>query len=167
MSYIHGFKPPYHDQDWLRHQYCDLKRSVCNIAREFGRSNQAILYYMKKYQIPSRTGEEARILYQDRIQKIRGEYHRHDIRKYRTGGGYINLSAQEHKRTHGCVSVPEHRLVIENKLGRRLRSEEVVHHINGIKDDNRIENLMLFSSSSEHFRYHRICEEANHIEEAR
>lgn len=49
----------------------------------------------------------------------------------------------------------EHRHVIEREIGRKLRPEEEVHHINGRRDDNRIENLMLFSSKSEHQRYHK------------
>lgn len=43
--------------------------------------------------------------------------------------------------------VPEHRHVMSQHIGRELLPEETVHHINGVRDDNRLENLELWSSN--------------------
>lgn len=48
------------------------------------------------------------------------------------------------------VRVYEHRLVMEQHLGRRLGAHEVVHHRNGNPSDNRVENLRVFPSRSAH-----------------
>lgn len=48
---------------------------------------------------------------------------------------------------------------MELHLGRRLRESERVHHINGLKWDNRIENLFLCTHRSSHLRAHRSLEE--------
>ena len=56
------------------------------------------------------------------------------------------------KDSRGYVFV--HRLIMATHLNRPLKPEEVVHHINNTRDDNRVENLMLFESKRKHVDYH-------------
>lgn len=49
--------------------------------------------------------------------------------------------------------IDEHRFIMEKHLDRKLKKNEVIHHINGNKKDNRIENLKVMSLS-EHSKIH-------------
>lgn len=66
----------------------------------------------------------------------------------RTSDGYILIKSKSQKDRY------EHREVAEQVIGRRLKRWEVVHHINGRRDDNRPENLCVMSRQ-DHDRYHR------------
>ena len=51
--------------------------------------------------------------------------------------------------------VKQARYLIEREIGRYLNSKEEVHHINGIRDDDRIENLIILSKSSHLSLHHK------------
>ena len=97
-------------------------------------------------------------------QKCCGEYKRKTFIKANhhnwKGGiiiattGYVLVHKPNHPfcDTHGYVR--RSRLVMEKYLDRYLKPEEVIHHINKIKDDDRIENLKLFANQSKHISFH-------------
>lgn len=70
-----------------------------------------------------------------------------------TGTGYITVYRPDHPMAATSGYVLEHRLVMSEHLGRILNPRELVHHKNGVKADNRIENLELMEWG-EHTRLH-------------
>lgn len=69
---------------------------------------------------------------------------------------YTYIYSPNHPHAIGTkkLYVAEHRLVMENAIGRYLNDDEVVHHINENTMDNRIENLQLMTAS-EHIIFHK------------
>ena len=88
--------------------------------------------------------------------------------RFREGEGHINWKGGFYydacgykrilvsKKTYRC----EHVLVMEKHLGRKLAVGEIVHHKNGVRDDNRLENLELMSRSR-HTRLHQTGKKAS------
>lgn len=91
--------------------------------------------------------------------------------RIRTKLGYIMVYVPDHPfcNTHGLIF--EHRLVMEEYLGRYLTKKERIHHkgvkypINSVenKQDNRIENLMLFENTEAHLTFHRLLKKVQKI----
>ncbi len=71
--------------------------------------------------------------------------HRWKGGEHYTGDGRVLKHSPDHPHKNARGYVRRSRLVMEQHLGRYLTSEEIIHHINGIKDDDRIENLQLTS----------------------
>jgi endogenous inhibitor of DNA gyrase (YacG/DUF329 family) len=86
--------------------------------------------------------------------------------------GYVLIYEPSHPNTSQKGWQYEHRVVVEGVLGRILRSDEHVHHINGIKDDNRPGNLVAMDqndhaalSSREYFE--QVIHDREELEEYR
>jgi transposase len=98
-------------------------RSVKEIANHFGCGGSVIRDRLKELSIPLRPA------------RWKGGRTRM--------AGYVLVNAKHSKSlsSRSGLYVLEHRLVMEKHLGRKLLSTEIVHHKNGIKDDNRLKNL--------------------------
>ena len=124
--------------------------SIRKIATYFKSYQHTILNLMKRFFIPTRTRSLA-----NKISNRRGSGHPRWIGgSFVTPQGYRLVMEKGHPYSIDGGYVLYHRLVVENHLSRYLRPEEVVHHINGKRDDNRLENLMVFPDSKTHLKYH-------------
>ena len=72
-------------------------------------------------------------------------------RRFRGGGWSWNGYAFCHVDHRG---VRVHRQIMEEALGRKLEKGEIVHHLNGLRADNRLDNLRIMTRA-EHLRLHR------------
>lgn len=99
---------------------------------------------------------EGRMSHMKRVWDARAS----EIGTCRVMGGYIYVKTQEKNRTRSWRK--QHRLVMEQHIGRPLKHTEIIHHINHNKLDNRIENLQIMTAS-EHMRYHAAYRSKNMV----
>ena len=82
--------------------------------------------------------------------------------------GYILQYAPTHPHCHQSGCIFQHRLVMERKLGRFLKREERVHHIDEDVSNNHPDNLRLYATQADHIHGHHLedapCYDADTIE---
>lgn len=112
------------------------------IAKKLKTSVKVIYNRMKEYSIVPRKAH----------RRGKSRYYRNK---------YAFVVCPNHPRSDDRGRVPEHVLVMEKHIGRYLKytsvnnpNDEIVHHINGIKTDNRINNLILTTNAEHIKKYH-------------
>lgn len=126
----------------VRERY-EAGESLAAIAADIGISFTTARTYL------IRAGGQTRTMGGFAAKPLRGPDHPHWTGgRHENGEGYfLTWVADDHPmagmRPKGTMYVFEHRLVMAEHIGRPLRRGETVHHINGDRTDNRIENLEL------------------------
>lgn len=69
-------------------------------------------------------------------------------KQYTKAQGYIKQYCPDHPYCDNHGFVLQHRLVVEAEIERYLEREEIIHHLNGVRDDNRLQNLMIVKARS-------------------
>ena len=164
----------------LKELYVDKGMTMKEVAAVFGCTASAICLQLKRCEIKARNthdypptdkfreawvkigkqaaGRSHSDVAKQKISAAKSGYRKSD--NYEFGGheklrrdGYVKVYAPEHPNCTTDGYVMKHTLVMEKQIGRYLTENEVVHHINRIRNDNRIENLHLMTFK-EHAELH-------------
>ena len=146
--------------DFLYENYIVKKRSSRDIAGEVKCTPKSICDYLRYYKIKVRTNSEVHMglgagkknyFYG---KNLRGKNHPNWKGGIQKSGKYIYIYAPNHPNATMAGRVVQHRLFMEEVLGRYLTMDEQIHHINEDTHDNSIDNLLLLKSSSIHSKLH-------------
>ncbi len=103
--------------------------------------------------------------YPSKLKRGKGKYcsrscaSKHQLMRERheKRNGYVYIKNHDHPFRTNQNLVAEHRLVIEGRIGRYLDAQEIPHHIDLDKKNNRSNNLYLCSNDLMHRKIHKIC----------
>lgn len=143
--------PILNDKEWIRKKYFDEKLSFESIGKIVGCNATSVRLHFKNHGFKSRPAPYTGLTKGSLNPSWKG-----GVVEPKNGYRFIHLSLTpflEHHNLRNNYYIAEHVLNMELFLGRMLSKKETVHHKNGIKKDNRIENLQLFSNTSEHRIY--------------
>lgn len=138
---------------YLRSEY-EKGRSINDISTEFNISVSGLRKYFIKYGIQRRGNTDFFKNNPSANPNWRGGVHLHE--------GYITVYCPNHPNTMHGKCVYEHQLVMEKHIGRYLKKGEVVHHIDGNKSNNDINNLLLLTNS-DHAKLHAIIKRSKKL----
>lgn len=155
-------KPRVHiSKEELEKLYINENRSATQVAVLFNTTSTTIKNYLVKYDLKVKPQSEVM-----KGRKLTKEHRDKVVRTLRRGSGAKNGNWKGGETYVGRVKnglyrkilvdgkyVLEHRYVMEQQLGRKLRSDEEVHHVNGNKLNNLPDNLVLLSKS-DHAKLH-------------
>ena len=109
--------------------------------------------YKKAYSLGIRKDKEIEFINRSNARKRENSSNwKGGIKK--TPKGYRQLLMPEHKRADASGYVMEHIVIYESETGIEIPPNCCIHHLNGIKDDNRIENLCMMTNSSHTIFHH-------------
>lgn len=131
----------YRNKQWLKTKYFDERLLMTEIAILCNVQRQTISRWFKRFGFKARSDSERH------MDKWNGRWKGGRYKRKHTKDRYIIILRKNGK------PVREHRFIMEQKLGRKLSSEEVVHHLDGNSLNNNPDNLLLFPSRVEHQRY--------------
>jgi hypothetical protein len=144
------------DKEWLQTQV-ENGRADKDIAAQLNVSVHVVGYWRRKFEIaPRSASERVKSGIKDRWPNGRRGPDAANWRGGRrsTSSGYIRIYAPDHPAAVCNGWVYEHRLVMEQKIGRLLKPGELVDHIDRNRSNNHPDNLRLQASRSAHVKDH-------------